>query len=237
MCSYDSSDQRITTALYIKSLEKKVNDLEELVDRRTPCSDGLDPASAANGRAEAAAKSSFQTIARTGRQAADEEVIETMVGAREDDLVNERSLEQYRPNFAGLSLLQRVQNLCRHVSGMPWSPTTVELQDDLVRAFDSKTPSLWLTTSCEAFPLLPLPENMDYAIDVVINRACCNMQFLDGPSLRSIARRIYAEAETESRDHHDKSLALLYAVLALAKRFEAVPSNAATTTGQGSANG
>lgn len=233
----------MTTALYIKSLEKKVCDLEELLDRQATRSDGLEgyggaPGSArlSNGRAEHATESSSQSSARSEPRASDE-VIETMIGARENDLFNARSLEHYRGSFAGLSLLQRVQNLCRHLSGMSRSPATEELEDDFVRAFDFTPPSSRSTVSLETVPLLPLPDNMDHAIDVVVNQASCNMQFLDCHSLRSIARHIYAETETESRDGHGKSLALLYAVLALARRFEVVPSNAATSTREGPTNG
>jgi hypothetical protein len=190
-----------------------------------------------DGAAGHAAISSSEPSGQSQLHVSDEDVIETMVGAREDNPANARSLEHYRGSFAGLSLLQRVQNLCRHLSGMPRSPTTEELEDDFVRAFDFTPPSLSSTNSWGAFPLLPLPESMDHAIDVVVNQACSNMQFLDCCSLRSIARHVYAEVETESNNRDRKSLALLYAVLALARRFEGMPSTAATSTGQGAANG
>lgn len=61
-------------------------------------------------------------------------MIETMIGAREDDLINAMSLRRYRRSFAGLSLLQRMQNLCRHMSGVPRSSTIEE--DDFLHAFD-----------------------------------------------------------------------------------------------------
>ena len=232
------------TALYIKSLESRVCDLEVLLERQATRSNGLEghhetPGSArvSDGAAEHAAKSSSETSVQSQPHVSDEDVIETMVGACEDNLVNARSLEQYRSSFAGLSLLQRVQNLCRHLSGMPRSPATEELEDDIVRAFDFTPPSLWSTNSWGAFPLLPLPESMDHAIDVVLNQACSNMQFLDCRNLRSIARHVYAEMETESNNRGRKSLALLYAVLALARRFEGMPSTAATSTDEGAANG
>jgi hypothetical protein len=190
-----------------------------------------------DGAAEHAAKSSSEPSVQSQPHGSDEDVIETMVGAREDNLVNARSLEHYRGSFAGLSLLQRVQNLYRHLSGMPQSPTTEEPEDDFVRAFDVTPPSLWSTNPWGASPLLPLPESMDHAIDVVVNQACSNMQFLDCRSLRSIARHVYAEVENESNNRHRKSLALLYAVLALARRFEGMPSTSTTSIEQDAANG
>jgi hypothetical protein len=234
----------MTTALYIKSLESKVCDLEVLLERQATRSNELEghhetPGSArvSDGAAEQAANSSSEPSVQSQPHVSDEDVIETMVGAREDNLVNPRSLEHYRGGFAGLSLLQRVQNLCRHLSGTPRSPTTEELEDDIVRAFDFTPPSLWSTNSWSALPLLPMPESMEHAIDVVANQACSNMQFLDCRSLRLIARHVYAEVGTESNNRDRKSLALLYAVLALAKRFEGMPSTAATSTEQGAANG
>lgn len=115
--------------------------------------------------------SSFQPSARSRPRASADDMIETMVAAREDDLVNVRSLEHYRGGFAGLSLLQRGQSLFRHLSGMPLSPTAEGLVDDFVHTFDFKAPSSMSTISWEAFPLLPLPKAMDHAIDVVVDQA------------------------------------------------------------------
>ena len=210
---------------------------------QTPAREGMNdggeiPVSAtlSNGNAEHASESSSQASVQHEFGPQDEDMIETMIRAREEDMDEARSLEHYRGSFAGLSLLQRVQNLCRCLSGMPRSPAAEDVEDDFVHAFDFTPPRLW-STIWDTFPLLPPPEDLNHAIDVVVNQACSNMQFLDSPSLRSIARRVYAEAETESRDHSGKSLALLYAVLALARRFEADPSNTSTSTGQDARNG
>jgi hypothetical protein len=234
----------MTTALYIKSLEKKVCDVEARLDREATRSSGsaihcgaASSASFGNGRAGHAAETPSQSSARSEPQPSDEDVIETMIGAGEDDLLGATSMGHYRGSFAGLNLLQRVQNLCRHLTGKARNPTIDERGDDFVHAFDFPPPSSRSTVPWETLPLLPLPESMDHAIDVVVNQACCNMQFLDCDNLRSIARHIYAEAENGSRDHHRKSFTLLYAVLALARRFEAVPSTTATTTGEGATNG
>ena len=94
-------------------------------------------------QAELAAKSLSEPSVQSQPHVSGEDVdvIETMVGVGEDNLVNARSLEHYRGGFAGLSMLQRVQNLCRHLSGIPRIATTEELEDDFVRAFDFMPPA------------------------------------------------------------------------------------------------
>ena len=217
----------MTTAMYIKSLEQKVYQLEEKLDGQF-MDGGIandqrcapDSMRRHDDSAEWPDKTPRQPSAQSETSALDEDVIETMVGAREGDRTCANSLEYYRGRFAGLSLLQRVQNLCRYLSGISRSPFTEEAEDQFVHAFNFLPPSCRPTVSLEACPLVPPPEVMDYAIDVVVNQACANIQFLDRDNLHSIARHVYAKAETGSRDHLSKALALLYAVLALAKRFE-----------------
>ena len=213
--------------MYIKSLEQKVDQLEEKLDRQymdsgIPNDQGSAPGSIRrrDDSVEWSDKPQRQPLEQCETPALDEDVIETMVGAREGDQTCAHSLEYYRGRFAGLSLLQRVQNLCRYLSGISRSPGTEQAEDQFVHAFNFLPPSCRPTVSLEAFHLLPSPEVMDYAIDVVVNQACTNMQFLDRDSLHSIARKVYAKAETGPRDHRSKALALLYAVFALAKRFE-----------------
>ena len=58
---------------------------------------------------------------------------------------------------------------------------------------------------------------MDHAIEVVVNQACSNMQFLGCRSLRLMERHAYAEMETESNHRDMKSLTLLCDFLAPSK--------------------
>ncbi|KAI7375141.1 hypothetical protein KC336_g20060, partial [Hortaea werneckii] len=161
----------------------------------------------------------------------DEDIIETMVD------VNERTRpmntpgsgngtnvwDSHRGSFAGLSLLRRVHNLCRSVSGLnqneqasPGDP----FEDDLTHAFDIAPPDADSTISWEAFALLPSREKIEHAIDVVVNQACCNLQFLDREVLTKVVDDVYDETEGEEMSHARKPLALLYSVLALSRRYD-----------------
>lgn len=156
-----------------------------------------------------------------------------MVGSRDNDRDTEASPAQYRGSFAGLSLLQRVQGLCRQFCGLPRSSNTEALEERFVRAFDL-TPT---KTSCEGILLLPQLAEMTRSIDVVLNQALSNMQFLDCLSLQSIVAEIYSDVENVSRESYGKSLALLYAVLGLARLFETEAFNDDRTSRRGAANG
>jgi hypothetical protein len=145
----------------------------------------------------------------------DDVVIETMVGADEQD-----SSEKYRGSFAGLSLLKRVHNLCKHVSANRKNSDVEALQDDFTHAFDFASPVSDSSISWDAFVMLPSRDSFNRAIDVVVDQACCNMQFLDRITLEQTAREVYAENEEEPRRPSRKPLSLIYAVLALGRRFE-----------------
>lgn len=171
----------------------------------------------------------------------DEDVIETMVGAGEYDKNQTSNFERYRGSFAGLSLLRRVQNLCKHVSGVRKGSDAEPLSDDFISAFDFGSQDLDLVVPYEAFAMLPSRVEMDHAIDVVVNQACCNLQFVDRPTLEYVANEVYTERviymQSQGTPRHSsrKHFALVYAVLALGRRFESTPngdaSNAQSTRG------
>ncbi len=85
--------------------------------------------------------------------------------------------------------------------------------------------------------MLPLPDRMEYAIEIVVNNACSNLHFLETSSPRLIAREVYEEGFGDSRDRRDKSLGLFYAVLALAQRFNTGGPERGHSTGEGATQG
>lgn len=226
----------MTSALYIRSLEDKICQLREVVQsesrRSEPLHDQRRPPKS-TGVSEHHSEPFASSSVRSAPDSFDDDVIETMVGSRDHDRDKEASPAPYRGSFAGLSLLQRVQGLCRQFSGLPRSSNTKALEERFVRAFDL-TPT---KTSCEEIFLLPQLAEMTRSIDVVLNQALSNMQFLDCLGLQSIATEIYSDAENVSRESHGKSLALLYAVLALARLFETVAFDDDRTSMRGAANG
>lgn len=226
----------MTSALYIKSLEDKIRELREIMQNDSRRSESLhdqQPPSVSIGRSERHSDQSPSLSVQSPPESFNEDVIETMVGTHDNVHDKETSPQQYRGSFAGLRLLQRVQGLCRQISGLPRSSNTEALEERFVRAFDL-TPT---NTSCEGILLLPQPAEMTRAIDVVLNQALSNMQFLDCPSLQSIVADIYSDVENVSLKCHGKSLAFLYSVLALARLSETVAFNEDIGSRQGAANG
>lgn len=252
----------MTAVEYIQSLERKVEELEGLLDRNgikqsedgstsplSPASRGTDPRDMAAKTPKTPPKAADvgPMIWRSNKSSAsvsgDEDVIETMVGTGEYDKNQTSNVERYRGSFAGLSLLRRVHNLCKHVSGKHVSGISEAetLQDDLVSAFDFGSQDLDLVVPYEAFAMLPSRAEMDHAIDVVVNQACCNMQFVDRPTLEYVANEVYTERviymQSQGTPRHSsrKHFALVYAVLALGRRFEVTPpgegGNAPSTRG------
>lgn len=240
---------------YIQSLERKVDDLEALLDQHglKPSYDGstspLSPASKQNGTPFPTVKTPTTppkpadvgpVIWRSNKSSAsvsgDEDVIETMVGAGEYDKNQTSNAERYRGSFAGLSLLRRVHNLCKHVSGAPKTSEAETWQDDFVSAFDFGAQDQDLAVPYEAFAMLPSRAEMDHAIDIVVNQACCNMQFVDRPTLEYVANEVYTERvvymQSQGTPRHSsrKHFALVYAVLALGRRFESAPPGQAGNT-------
>ena len=232
----------MTAIEYIQSLEARVEELEGLLNRDgsqnqegvstppTPPSGQDDqPWSASTLRPSSPNtvkrhSSSLAHPSKLSTLASDEDVIGTMVGTGEHDPSHTSSFRKYRGSFAGLSLLDRVQNLCKHVSATKNS----DVESDFIQTFDFASPEKSDSSiPWDAFVMLPSRSTIDRAIDTVVNQACCNMQFLDRETLEHIAQQVYTETETESLHQSRKPLALLYAVLALSRRFE--PVSAADT--------
>lgn len=234
----------MTAVEYVQSLETKVEELEALLnsngyhdhdEESTPQtspsrqSDKSTPAVLSSSKVVNKPSSVATCSGKSSALASDEDVIETMVGTGDHDSPHMSPFERYRGNFAGLSLLRRVHNLCKHVSATRNNSVAEALQDDFIHAFDFDSPDSESSISWDAFVMLPSKDSVDRAIDIVVNEACCNMQFLDRPGLEQIAVQVYAEAEGEPRRQNRKSLALIYAILALSRRFEPISGEPAYT--------
>lgn len=89
-----------------------------------------------------------------------------------------------------------------------------------MEAFDAPPPEFNSPVSWDAFAMLPSRSRIEVAIDVVVQETCCNMQFLDHKALRSITDEALAAAELGEMSRARKPLSLLFAILALAQRFE-----------------
>jgi hypothetical protein len=89
-----------------------------------------------------------------------------------------------------------------------------------VDAFDVAPPEMRSPISWDAYAMLPSRENTSQAIDVVLSTACCTLQFLDADTLHEITEKAYQALDSGSLGPCRKELSLLFAVLALARRFD-----------------
>ena len=230
----------MTAIEYIQSLEKKVDELEALLgndasrtvkeestpptsperNNRPPPKLHHSPSSRSTWTEDIPSVTTMVSSQKSSVNGSDEDVIETMVGADETSPLDTGSSEAHRGSFAGLSLLQRMENLCKDVIASKKQSDAEALQHDFVSAFDVTTEEPDSTIPPFAYELLPPRSNFTHAIDVVMTQACCNMQFLDQPMLEQIAAEVYGDANVSNSVQSRKSFALLYAVLALGRRFD-----------------
>ena len=217
----------MSTVAYVRTLENKVGELEHLLQLTgQPTPDN--------------------TAREATQSGADDEqpqdVIETMVdapnrpGTQEDDSASTTTMaENDTPGFGGLSLLSRLHGLCEHVRTTGNDPRSApswhQSNNDLRGAFDVTPPESTPPISWDAFAMLPSRDGISHAIDVVVRVACCNLQFLDHRTLHTIADDALQATECGSITQSRKPLSLLFAVLALARRFE--PDSSATRTSNG----
>lgn len=219
-CSYEELNRRQSSAVYISRLEKKVEELERMLERRPSASavscqahESLPPSSPAG------TFSAEEDEEPSEDASLEHEMIETMV--KIDDVETQATNpSQYRGSFSGLSLLQRLHSLCRSVSGLRQGSNDDAASDDIVHAFDGQLPDELSPTSLNAFALLPNKERMCQYIDVVVKEACCNIQFLSMPALLTTVNHMYEEKDHDLAQQDRRHLALLYAITALGRRFE-----------------
>lgn len=147
------------------------------------------------------------------------DMIETMVKIDDVDSADS-DMKQYWGSFSGLSLLQRMHNLCRHVSGLRQVSDGDAAGDDIVHAFDGRLPDEFTPLSFNAFSLLPDKARLRFYIDIVMKDACCNLQFLTWPAMRRTVTYMYEEKDHDLGPEDRRNLALLYAIMAVGRRFE-----------------
>lgn len=152
----------------------------------------------------------------------DDEVLETMVGVGNEDSPVWRDVPRgYWGHFAGLSLLQRMRKLCTQVAGLHCkSQEGDSIEDDFVHAFDSASPPDANIGSWDAFALLPPKERLLKYVDIATNQACCLLTFMDRNSIDEIIAHLYDADSIEYTTDDRRSLSLLFALLALGRRFE-----------------
>lgn len=215
-CSY-ILERRTTSGEYASSLEKKVGELERLL------SESIEGSSASQAVAKRASESEHTPTPNPSQG-----IIETMVDvpahSQMTDSGESSESDGGGTNFGGLSLLRRLHNLCARVQGSSGDYLASESAlpgSNISTAFDAapdefKPPILW-----EDFAMLPSRDTVSHAIETVVNRANCNVCFLDHNSLHSVAEESFQAVENGYIKASRKPLSLLFAVLALSKRFDA----------------
>lgn len=164
------------------------------------------------------AQDSSETLPR--KIPSEDDVLETMVSTSDQRPAGKQSEERYWGQFSGLSLLQRMRKLCGSVAGLHQSQDGESCEDDFADAFDSALPPQGSPGGWDAFALLPSEKRLSQCIDVALNDGCCLLKFVDRSSIDELVRHIYDTDSFEYTPQDRKSLALIFSILAVGRRFE-----------------
>ncbi|KAK5018571.1 Gypsy retrotransposon integrase-like protein 1 [Cryomyces antarcticus] len=255
-CQWDCTDtrpsRRSTGANYIEQLEKKVKELEALIGGSAAIDDHgdddqfdiFDESNGAETQHERATDPpSHRHIHRSSDpnavlSAADEEMLETMIPVSDSSPMPGEGLSAYRGRFAGLSLLERLRNLCSRLAGQAEKRPADSSREDFVYAFDYPSPTSNPIEPSDGFAILPAKGTILQRVQIAFDQACCLMQFMHQPTVESHIHCIYAIEPEHYTKEDRKFLALLYALLALGTRFaeddpKGVQSNGVQTLSKG----
>lgn len=129
-------------------------------------------------------------------------------------------------DLGGLNILDRLHRLCETASapspdhGSPGNSPHPAFSS----AFDLAPPECKLPISWDVIAFLPSKDSIVRAVTNVLGVVCCNMKFLEREELMRLVDGIFTAIENESIDLDHRALSLIFAVLALEKRFQAVNS-------------
>jgi hypothetical protein len=203
-CTYGSSKGRTTAVSYTRYLEDRVAALEERLRQESGRGDEEGPSS--------------RTMSEALQQP-DLDLVETLVNPNDDFLYlnPSNSTQRFHGRYAGLSVLRRVRALCDSVSG---SATNTAAGQDLVEAFDSLLLDPPMRTSFTTFAPLPDLERTRKLLEIALDEALCLQEYIDRVELWTSVQRLYTLDPSDLSRTEQKSLALLYALLAIGRRWE-----------------
>lgn len=228
-CSYDDDNRRRNGPEYIQSLEKKIDELEALLGHSlspTSRQSGSRRASRAQTGASDSQRAGSGLQGSSGHGSSDDDALETIVAANDKTGNKGHDPERYFGEFSGLGLLQRMRALCVNVAGLHLEEGVEAAEDDFIHSFDCHPPSESMAGSWEAFALLPSKERLLTCVGIAIDEGCCLLNFVDRSAIDTIIKRIYDTDDMDYTSEDRKSLAFLYALLALGRRFEITKGDA-----------
>lgn len=112
-----------------------------------------------------------------------------------------------------------MRKLCSSVAGMHQSHEGDFHEDDFVDSFDTACPPA-SAASWDAFALLPNQDRLMKCVNIALDNASCLLTFMNRGSLERIISHIYDTDELEYTPEDRRYLALLFAMLAVGRRFE-----------------
>ncbi|KAK4972507.1 hypothetical protein LTR28_012510, partial [Elasticomyces elasticus] len=223
---------------YLQHLERKVQELEALLrhpdsagklrqHRSDPSRTRSEPVGTRQNYqppAQLDHNSNSQDSSRYRDQTAssedDDDIIETIVSTSDGAYRRPGDSENVRGQFAGLSLLQRIRSLCSDLSGQRDSAEDDESCQSFANAFDVASPDEEHESGSDSLALLPTKDKLFRRLDVAFDQALALMYCIDRDEIAEKVHRLY-DKEPDDYDKDDrKSLALIYALLALGRRFE-----------------
>lgn len=194
-CTYGSQAGRTSAVAYTRRLEQKVADLQALLHTRSDTTQHK------------------LRLSNTGRYV--EEIVNMMVG--EDDCYVFRASHSMNPSFYGhLSGL----NVMREIESMIFSNANRASDDLLIQAFDCMSLPSRPSRQSKLSPLLPPKAQVKVIIKHATATGLIGHDCLDHENLNEAVDRLY-EKDVERYETEDrKQLALIYALVALGKRFD-----------------
>ena len=205
MCTFGRAAGRTTTADYTRHLENKVAELQAILQQRYEAAEQLQQHGSLEEGGESTRNSLIDTVIRP-----------------EDDYIfvpSQRHTIAYHGRYGGLSTLRVVRNLCDTVTGPALAPVDVG-GSEMAEAFDTSLLDLPFSNDIAAFALLPPQGNLESTITIALNVALSCKEFLDRDELWRDIHSLY-ERDPEDHQDEDKSfLALVYALMALGRRYE-----------------
>ncbi|KAK4989692.1 Gypsy retrotransposon integrase-like protein 1 [Elasticomyces elasticus] len=237
-CTYGDKVRQNSGPTYLQHLERKVQELEALLrhpesasklrqHRSDPSRTRSEPVGTRQNYqppAQLDHNSNSQDSARYRDQTAssedDDDIIETIVSTSDGAYRRPGDSENVRGQFAGLSLLQRIRSLCSDLSGQRDHAEDDESCQSFADAFDIASPDEKHESGSDSPALLPTKDKLFRRLDVAFDQALALMYCIDRDEIADKVHRLY-DKEPDDYDKDDrKSLALIYALLALGRRFE-----------------
>ena len=159
-----------------------------------------------------------------------DEVLETIMKVEDRTATHLQNPGTHHGRFAGVRILQQIRALCGQI-GHDQADVENTTNADFMQAFDSVSLPQPFEEGAN-YALLPSKERLLQRVDMAIDQALNLMYFIDRVSLEPKIDRLYDLDGDQYSNDDRKTLALVYALLAIARQFETDDSHTANAGAQ-----